>query len=317
MGREPIVSIICLAYQHEKYITRALDGFVEQRTRFPFEVLINDDASSDGTAEIIREYASRYPDIIKPVYQTENQYSQGISITRTYLLPKARGKYVAFCEGDDYWCDSAKLQKQVDFLESHSEYAMCTHRVRVEHIQTGRVSTIPGIRGECDYSADEIIRGGAVFQMSSVLLRTEDYRRMPECFFVKGFGDIQVYMYSALIGKVRVLADVMSVYNHGTSGSWTQRMDNDEKQIIHANNKIKMLNDVNAYYHYKHDAAFRYAVDREQFNILYYNGDKKSMRQPQYRHFLKKLKRNRMLAFLRKYFPWLMTVKNAIRGKVK
>lgn len=117
---DPLVSIICITYNHEPYIRQCLDGFMMQKTNFPFEVLIHDDASTDKTADIIREYEARYPDVIKPIYQTENQYSKGVKIGLTYLYPNAKGKYIAECEGDDYWTDPLKLQKQVDFLDSNS-----------------------------------------------------------------------------------------------------------------------------------------------------------------------------------------------------
>ena len=116
-NNEILVSICCITYNHEKYIRDAIEGFLMQKTDFPFEVLIHDDASTDGTADIIREYETKYPDIIKPIYQTENQYSKGIKISATYNYPRAKGKYIALCEGDDYWIDPYKLQKQVDFLE--------------------------------------------------------------------------------------------------------------------------------------------------------------------------------------------------------
>jgi len=98
-----------------------------QKTDFNFEVLIHDDASTDGTACIIREYEAKYPDIIKPIYQTENQASKGIKNTLVYQFPRARGEYLAFCEGDDYWVDPLKLQKQVDFLDANKEYVLCFH----------------------------------------------------------------------------------------------------------------------------------------------------------------------------------------------
>ena len=118
---EIMVSICCLTYNHEPYIRDCLEGFVNQKTNFKFEVIIHDDASTDKTADIIREYESKYPDIIKPIYQTENQYSQGIKFGKKYIYPKMRGKYVAFCEGDDYWCDNNKLQKQFDFFDFYPE----------------------------------------------------------------------------------------------------------------------------------------------------------------------------------------------------
>ena len=130
-NNEILVSICCITYNHEPYIRDAIEGFLMQKTDFPFEVLIHDDASTDGTADIIREYETKYPDIIKPIYQTENQYSKGIKISATYNYPRAKGKYIALCEGDDYWIDPYKLQKQVDFLEAHEECVLTCHRYKI------------------------------------------------------------------------------------------------------------------------------------------------------------------------------------------
>ena len=124
-----MISVICITYNHEKYIRKCLDGFIMQETDFPYEVLVHDDASTDNTAAIVHEYEILYPDIIKPIYQTENQYSKGKAITRDIIFPKCRGKYIALCEGDDYWIDTGKLQKQFDALETHPEIDMCVHAV--------------------------------------------------------------------------------------------------------------------------------------------------------------------------------------------
>ena len=122
-----MVSVCCLAYNHEPYIRDCLEGFVKQKTDFKYEVLIHDDASTDKTAEIIREYEDKYPELIKPIYQTENQWSKGVPLTNTFLYARANGKYYAICEGDDYWCDENKLQKQFDFMQAHPEYSACVH----------------------------------------------------------------------------------------------------------------------------------------------------------------------------------------------
>ena len=114
----PLLSICCVTYNHKKYIRQCLDSFLMQKTNFKFEIIIHDDASTDGTADIIKEYYEKYPDIIKPIFQTENQFSQGKSISKTFIYPRIKGKYVALCEGDDYWTDPYKLQKQV--VESFS-----------------------------------------------------------------------------------------------------------------------------------------------------------------------------------------------------
>lgn len=120
----PLVSISCITYNHSKFIKDTLDGFLMQRTSFPMEILIHDDASTDGTQEIIREYAAKYPAIIKPIYQTENQWSKGRKGDKVFNYPRAKGKYIAHCEGDDYWIDPLKVQKQVDFLEQNPEYGV-------------------------------------------------------------------------------------------------------------------------------------------------------------------------------------------------
>ena len=127
MTGDPLVSIRCTVYNHEPFLRQCLDGFVMQKATFPFEAIVHDDASTDGSAAIIREYAEKYPDIIKPIYETENQYRKGtiLKILDAAIHPSA--KYIAICEGDDYWTDPHKLQLQVDFLEEHPEYSLSVH----------------------------------------------------------------------------------------------------------------------------------------------------------------------------------------------
>src|SRR5690606_8962533 len=124
--REPVLSIVCLAYNHAGFIRDTLEGFLLQETDFPFEVIVHDDASTDDTAAIIRDYAARFPGVIRPVYQRENQYRLGVPFS-TRLFASARGQYIAYCEGDDYWTDPRKLQIQVDFLEQHPDYVITYH----------------------------------------------------------------------------------------------------------------------------------------------------------------------------------------------
>ena len=122
------VSIICEVYNHEKYLRRCLDGFINQNVNFNYEVLINDDASTDESSLIIKEYVEKYPNIFVPTYQKENLYRYGVRSWIDIQLPLAKGEYIAFCEGDDYWIDPMKLQKQVDFLDSHISYSVTFHR---------------------------------------------------------------------------------------------------------------------------------------------------------------------------------------------
>ena len=135
----PLVAIDCLVYNHEPYLRACLEGFVKQETRFPFVAVVHDDASTDHSADIIREYAAKYPDIIHPIYETENQYSKpdrALGRVMDRAIDATGAKYVAMCEGDDYWTDPHKLQRQVDFMEAHEEYSLCCHRYSIYNEDT-------------------------------------------------------------------------------------------------------------------------------------------------------------------------------------
>ena len=136
---EILVSISCLAFNHAPYIKKCMDGFIMQEVNFSFEVLIHDDASTDGTTDIIREYEKKYPNIIKPIYEEENQWQRGRRGSSIFNIPRAQGKYIAFCEGDDYWTYPLKLQKQVDYLETHPEYDMVCTRFQQLYQESGEI----------------------------------------------------------------------------------------------------------------------------------------------------------------------------------
>lgn len=136
--KDILVSISCITYNHKNYIRQCLEGFLMQKTNFAFEILIHDDASTDGTTEIIQKYEKQYPSVIKPVYQTENQYSKGVSISATFNFPRVKGKYVAICEGDDYWTDPLKLQKQFDFLEKKPDFGLVYTNTICYHQSSGQ-----------------------------------------------------------------------------------------------------------------------------------------------------------------------------------
>jgi glycosyltransferase involved in cell wall biosynthesis len=139
-----LVAIHCLVYNHEPYLRDCLEGFVMQQTSFPFVAIVHDDASTDGSTAIIREYEEKYPDIIKPIYETENQWRKpdgSLGRIMNAAIDATGAKYVAMCEGDDYWTDPLKLQKQVDFLESHPDYVMCWQQCKF-YLQTENRFTI-------------------------------------------------------------------------------------------------------------------------------------------------------------------------------
>jgi glycosyltransferase involved in cell wall biosynthesis len=132
-GTLPIVTTRTMTYMHESFIRECIEGILMQKTTFPVQVLIHDDASTDATANIVREYELKYPKVIKAYYQIENSYTKADKRERrAEFMSWVRGKYIGLCEGDDYWTDPLKLQKQVDFLEGNSEFSICFHRFKYD-----------------------------------------------------------------------------------------------------------------------------------------------------------------------------------------
>lgn len=227
----PLVSICCLAYNHAPYIRQCLEGFVMQKTNCPIEVLIHDDASTDGTQDIIKEYEAKYPDIIKPIYQKENQYSKGVKVSLVYNFSRAKGKYIAMCEGDDYWTDPYKLQKQVDFLESHPDYVMCSHRFN-QYIQDKSLLeeekdlTFQG----ADYDLKNLIGGKWLTQTLTVMYRRDalDLQRYESY----GMSLDMILFYELLRnGKGYCFSDVMGVYRLHKGGVWSEVSINQQRLI--------------------------------------------------------------------------------------
>lgn len=216
---ETVVSICCITYNHVNYICDAIEGFLMQKTTFPFEILIHDDASTDGTADIILEYEKRYPDLIFPIYQKENQYSKGISISATYQFPRARGKYIALCEGDDYWTDPLKLQKQVDFLEANPEYSMCFHNAIVleNNSDIRKVSLFNSYISDCDLLINDLIRKWVVPTASIVCRR--DYLSNPEWMVRIYSGDFSLLLNMFTKGRIRYIDMISSVYRKNLIGN--------------------------------------------------------------------------------------------------
>ncbi len=223
----PLVSIQCLVYNHEPYLRQCLDGFVMQKTNFPFEAIVHDDASTDGSTAIVREYAEKYPDIIKPIYETKNQYCKHDGSLRRIMDDAMHpdSKYVAMCEGDDYWIGPDKLQLQVDFLESHPDYSMCCNLARVydESLNTF-VDVVPPDRSG-RLKPDEIInRGGLFISTCSLLYRKHvKWPGYPEYCQKCHVADYPLQIMCAMKGAVYCFDRQMSVYRINNPGSWSSR----------------------------------------------------------------------------------------------
>ena len=226
MDNNPVVSIICLTYNQEKYVRDCLDGFISQETDFPYEVLIYDDASTDTTHDIIREYAAKYPAIIKPTFYTVNNYSQGLGFVGLYTgIKEARGKYIAYCEGDDYWTDPLKLQKQVAFLEKNPSYAICAHETRISDgcSRDGKELLFRDLHkdsfvplNKTTYTFEDALAGN-LFHISSMMYRNRSLS-LPSWISRISACDMVLFKMLAREGDIYVMPDVMSVYrNHSDS----------------------------------------------------------------------------------------------------
>ncbi len=232
--RDIMVTIRCITYNHHLYIRQCLDGIVMQKTNFRFIALVHDDASTDGTVEIINDYARRYPDIIYPLLEKENQYSKGYDRIRKLLDAHTNSKYVAICEGDDFWTDSQKLQKQFDFLEQHSEYSACFHPAMVRYEDNSQKETLSGDIEDRDYSGMELFQWNHRPPTASIFFRSEVYRSPVYLKSLKAnlsFGDTPLFLSCAHEGKVRGMSEVMSVYRKHPQGM-TSTFDKGSKSML-------------------------------------------------------------------------------------
>lgn len=229
----PLLSISCITYNHVNYIRQALDGFLMQKTSFPFEIIIHDDASNDGTREIIEEYHKKFPELIFPYFQKENQYSKGIrGITMRYNYPRCRGKYIALCEGDDYWTDPNKLQKQVDFLEKNEDYIACFHNALIENEITNQVHKYHDWTDSREVSKIEVIEiGGYVFPTASLVFRNSiDYNWLLKHAYCSA-GDLVLSIELIKKGNLYYLDDIMCNYRRHIGGVYSNLTVNKKKMI--------------------------------------------------------------------------------------
>lgn len=266
-GRPVIVSVKCATYNHAPYIRQCLDGFVMQKTNFRFEVIVHDDASTDGTTEIVREYAEKYPNIIKPMYEEVNQYSRNLSAMNDAINKRLVGKYVAICEGDDYWCDPLKLQKQVDYLESHPKSVLCFHP-NYRLFPDGKKKVNAPKNKKDEYNPKDIILGGGGFMATSAMLFLRQYYLMdkdrPDFFKSSPIGDVPLRLFLASKGTIGYIDDVMSVYRKG-QGEWTRKNSTIEKRIKVARIQQDVLNKYDKFTEYRYH---RYVVEGNVLNWL-------------------------------------------------
>lgn len=271
MREEPLVSICCITYNHEPYIRDAIEGFLLQETDFPLEILIHDDASTDKTAEIIREYEQKHPDIIRPIYQTENQYSKSVKPNPVYNFPRARGKYIALCEGDDYWTDPKKLQKQMDTMESNPECTMSAHAVKIKYEGRNRASGLLRPKGKNSVLTIEeiILGGGGYLATNSLMFKKNIIKNLPRFYLEAPVGDTPLILLCAAEGSVYYIDECMSVYRTNVPGSWSERVLKDrDKSKEHLIKMLQMYEQFDVYTKQKYSPSIRRQVSKRTKDYL-------------------------------------------------
>lgn len=298
---EPLVSICCITYNHEKYISDALDSFLMQKTSFPFEIIIHDDASTDNTASIIEKYEKKYPEIIKPIYQVENQYSKGKKPLRDFVIPLVRGKYIATCEGDDYWVDNKKIQKQVEFLENNQDFIMCFHKVKVVNTNKEFLGRYNGlsIEGSKEISVKDAATGSVV-HVSSRLIKSDFYKKpMPKWLDNARHGDYASALYMTAEGKVFYIDEIMSAYRKGVENSMMTKFNKNyskENDIKYHRNRIQTLKMANEYYDFKYNDDLEIVNLTSQTIIALLENDYSVSARKKYKNYIK---HNGIVAFIK------------------
>lgn len=252
----PLVSVYCMTYNQENTIGQTIKSILAQKTNFPFELIIHDDASTDRTAQIVRQYADAYPQVIQPILQTENQF-RNCNIFKTHIHPIAKGKLVAVCEGDDYWTDENKLQLQADLMLEHPDCMLCFHAVQ-QLEPNGQTMTVRPLKKSGKVPAALIIKRGGMFCPSvSSMFRKEVMDIWPSFRDEADVYDYPAQVLAASMGSVYYIDREMAVYRFASEGSWTAQH-KDEVDYAHIENETNWLSKFDEYTGHQYSHAIHY-----------------------------------------------------------
>lgn len=289
-----MASISCLTFNHGAYIRQALDSFLMQKTNFEYEILVHDDASTDETGDILREYGEKYPDKVKPLIQKENQYSQGIdNISGAFNFPRVRGKYIFMCDGDDYWTSPDKMQKQVDYLEAHPDCTLCIHSAKIHLV--GRALTegqMRPYRGNRVITPEEIVDKPSGYAMSSMAFPSRLVKELPDYYVDCPVGDTPLQMMAAAQGYGYYMDEAMSAYRVGVAGSWTtegKSGDYARKQKIYWERMKTVYEEFDAATEGRLREAAESAAKRTYYHTMVNTRQFKEIMNPEYRKYYKEL----------------------------
>ena len=265
----PVVSITCVVFNHDKYIEDTLDGFLGQKTRYSFEILIHDDVSTDDTVLIIEKYRKKFPDIIKPIYQKVNQYSQGKN-PLAILFSEIKGEYFAHCDGDDYWTDENKLEYQITKMKKYPNLDMSFHCVSKLMGKKKCQYYAKQAKDDRVFSIEEVILGGGEFcATSSLIFHSRVLKKIPKWFYKTTIGDYPIQVLGAASGEGALyLNRNMAIYRVGEPTSWTNSLSitkNSYSQLLLTN---RFLNDLNNTLDRKYQREFFKVISSKNFAFL-------------------------------------------------
>lgn len=270
----PLVHIRTMTYMHENYIRDCIEGILMQKTTFPVQVLIHDDASTDLTADIVREYEQKYPHLIRAFYQEKNTYSikdkTEKRVLRQTFMSWRTGKYEALCEGDDFWTDPMKLQKQITHLLNNPDTSVCVHGADILDASTGKFAgTIMPCKGNKIFIVEEIIKGGGgLFATNSMVFPTRYRENLPAFYHISPVGDYPLMINFALRGKVFFMGEIMSTYRECVPGSWSLKfIENNAIQIKHWMKINEMLDELNGYTNYDYDLSIQMTKTKNDYHV--------------------------------------------------
>jgi glycosyltransferase involved in cell wall biosynthesis len=306
---KPLVTVILPTHNHAPFVARAVESILAQRTTFPFDILIHDDASTDGTADIVKRYAARYPEKVTLIAQTVNQYQTDKKIQTHILYPRITAKYTAICDGDDLWTDENKLQLQVDYLESHPDCTLCISGADKIDVNDCVIGAAAPYESDCIVSVDDMIRAGGEFCSSNTIVApTALLNTQPEFCELTEVEDIPVHLWCTVNGYAWYFARHMAAYRYAVPGSWSVRQNaaKRETQVATCRGVIGLLQGFDAYTQGTYKDSFEDAILYQKFKIKCVEHDLKELKRPPYRSlYLELPKKRRLRLWLERYFPAL------------
>lgn len=288
MNNDIEVSICCITYNQEKYIKEALDSFLSQKTEFSYEIVIHDDASTDNTVKILKQYKKRYPDKIVLILEKENQYSKRPNSVLEIVFNKARGKYIALCEGDDGFCDDEKLSMQYKYIKTHN-YSFCSHNTKIVDDDSNLVGKIEPYDKEI-ITINDFLNIRQSMHTSSMFFAKKDVLNLPKFFKESVVGDLPLKLYFLSRGNCYHINKECSFYRENTKNSWSFKQKN-SRNIKYKNfqSEINTYLEFNKFTNYKYNKEINDRIIKIEFNYFKDENNLKKIKEKKYRNLYIKL----------------------------